>query len=383
LFSLICRPELYEQVRKAINDNIHFESTLDAKESLKKAARVSSSVLILDADTGSAAEIVSGIKKYRVARPETRIILLAPGREPGDQLIASLVAKGVYDIIAPALPEPDKGRELDLTAELKRVLDGRSATYADAARWDIGGDEDDHKRENEIIYREKLIGTGYVVVTGAGRGAGSTTMAIAIAEYLAARRYKTALVEMNRYPVLWRVAEKFHQNIDLFMQAEEFCVCQEKLENLLFRVEGLYSYVVVDLGSSYEPAVGDMNEPSCSVVKWHEYLHEMGRASVPVLVLGSALWQWVDFLPLHTNRKIESHWHLVTPNKEAVKELKMYNNVHAGPTILNPFASNEETAIFLDKMLASIMPKTTKKKSRLQWNGKRGANKHWLISRLF
>lgn len=368
MFSIICRPEIYEQVRKAINGNIHFESTTNAKDSLEKAARVSSTVLILDVDTGSAAEIITGIKKYRVARPETRIILLAQGREPGDQLIASLVGKGVYDIIAPPLPEPDEDKGFDLTEEIKRLLEGQPATYADAVRWDTVGDEDDHKRE--IIYRERLIGTGYIVVTGAGRAAGSTTMAIAMAEYLARRGYKVALVEMNRYPVFWRVKDMFHKNIELFIQAKDFCVYLDKLDNLIHQIEGLYNYVVVDLGSSYEPNTANhgVNEPTYSAVKWHDYLHEMSRAALPVLVLGPALWQWANFLPLYVNNKIDKHLKIVASNKVAFKGLKEYGKIHYCPTILDPFNQEKgEITVFLEKMLTSIMPKDTKRMRKLSW----------------
>lgn len=65
------------------------------------AAAVNLSILIVDLDTTDPASFIRGIRIFRQSRRDTRIILLAPGRKPGDPTITSLLPLQIYDIVAP------------------------------------------------------------------------------------------------------------------------------------------------------------------------------------------------------------------------------------------------------------------------------------------
>ncbi len=363
MYSLICRSEYMEQVRRVLelHGDIIFEST---EKNLVEAGRVNAQILILDIESATVAEV----KRFKIQRPETRIILLAPGRVPGDEIVAALVGKGVYDIVAPTVPEEDG--EFDIGKELKKVLDGKAAVYADAARWDttIGHNaEPETKEENsKIIFQEKLIGTGYIAVTGAGRASGSTTIAVAIAQYLARHGNKVALVEMSRYPVIYRIRHLLHKNVTAYVQTEEFSAgAKNEIKNLMPNVQPGNSYIVADIGACYyQNENQDFNQ---STVNWHEYLFELNRAMLPLLVVGTAQWRWLDWLPLYINQKIKVNWNIITVSKEAVKDLRTCNKIHVVPPIFDPFVTNNEIDAFMANLLSPMMPTRVKKNGWLLW----------------
>jgi hypothetical protein len=84
---------------------------------LEAAARLPAALLLLDV----AAADPCALLRYRLARPDTRIVLLAPGRRPGDRAVAAAVQSQVYDI----------ADDLD---RLPQLLD-HPADFAAAARW--------------------------------------------------------------------------------------------------------------------------------------------------------------------------------------------------------------------------------------------------------
>jgi hypothetical protein len=81
------------------------------------AARVPAELLLLDVALAEPRALL----RYRLARPGTRIVLLAPGRRPGDRAVAAAVQSQVYDV----------ADDLD---RLPQLLD-HPADFAAAARW--------------------------------------------------------------------------------------------------------------------------------------------------------------------------------------------------------------------------------------------------------
>ncbi len=67
---------------------------------LAEAARVPADTLVLDVATGSG--LGPAVLRYRLARPQTRIVLLALGCSPGDPEVARVVQGGVYDVVTEA-----------------------------------------------------------------------------------------------------------------------------------------------------------------------------------------------------------------------------------------------------------------------------------------
>lgn len=161
---------------------------------LAAAAQTHTDILLIDTDAGPPAALVQGMRHYRTARARVRVILLAPGREPGDPLVSALVALGVYDIVTPA----GSG---DLEPALASALGSSPATYADAARWHAPASPLQPAARREAAGppdRWRVMGPGhrpYLVgvadIDGAG---GASDLAYHLAQHLASQGVRTALL---------------------------------------------------------------------------------------------------------------------------------------------------------------------------------------------
>ncbi|MBE3582217.1 MAG: hypothetical protein IMW96_11410 [Thermoanaerobacteraceae bacterium] len=135
LCAVICTSDRAEAVRKAVV-SAGYQLILeritagqnDFAQALNAGARVAADVLVLELPPGLGEEIIRFVEGYRMLRPTTRIIVLAPGRSPGDPTVAAIVHMGIYDIIA-GLPEADWE---NLAHE---ALTGPPADYSRAAAW--------------------------------------------------------------------------------------------------------------------------------------------------------------------------------------------------------------------------------------------------------
>ncbi len=370
MFSVICSsPEVYEQVLSVLDGSIHYESTGigNIKHKLEEAARVHASFLILDIDSGISEDIIAGVKKFRVARPGTRIILIAPGRAPGDSTINSLISKGVYDIVAPAVSAD--GEDPDISAALKKVLDSMPANYADAVRWDVAHDEEAPKvNKGPTVYLEKLVGTGHIVVGGARHGSGSTTLAIAVAEYLAGVcKKKVALIEMCRYPVLYSISGQLHKRVAPFLQINRFTLYLDEIKSPIEQViGGKYDYIVMDMGALYEPELEAESREKLQLVKRHDYYSETTRADLVLFTLRDVPWSQYDLLPYLKNNTGIKNWTILTPAAKDtladVKEAVGSKSVYQVPSIRNPFLRDAELDESLEEILSPILPQKTKNK---------------------
>lgn len=160
---------------------------------LVSLSRITVDAFILSADAGPQEALVAGLRQYRVNQPGTRIILLAPGREPGDPLVSVLVGLGVYDILS------DEADELG--SALASVLATPAATYAHAVRWhtpSVGLSDGIHQSPappQEVVRvmtsRDRPI---WIAVTGATQAAGTTTLAWLLANELARKGLSVVLL---------------------------------------------------------------------------------------------------------------------------------------------------------------------------------------------
>ncbi|MCR3922069.1 MAG: hypothetical protein NUK65_06060 [Firmicutes bacterium] len=375
MFSIISTSELYEDIKTVVEKrgSVLYEKVTEGEDIIKafdEAGRVNSSVLVLDIDAGAGIDLVKGVKKFKVARPHTRIVLLAPGRKPGDQVISQLLAKGVYDIVAPNIPEEG---DLQLTPILNDVLDRESATYGDAVRWDVDTKIEEQETQKQTVYMEKLIGTGFICVVGSRRGVGCTTMAVAIANYLAAEaKKKVALVELTHYPVLHWVG-KLHKNVDVFTQGddEHFNPYQECIKNLLENVAyPEFDFVVLDLGVVFEPETDKESRKDMRLLRVHEYRGEILRADLTVMVTGSGPWDYLYLEPyLRNMEKALGNWTVVTvgdpgKNMRGMIEEKT-ERVIVAPYVSGAFSSELQGT--LEELLAVLIPQSPEKKTFGLW----------------
>lgn len=163
MFGFIASETYSEDIVKAIEQQPIFHRTgnFNSEEFgsiINAAIRVTLNTLVVDITCVSEDALYKGLKLYKVQRSETRIILFAPGKKPGDKLISNLVSLGVWDIVAPDLPELDEendDEEIDFEVwpEIKNRLNNTYA-YGNAVRWHVVSDDFQTERE-EVVHHVK------------------------------------------------------------------------------------------------------------------------------------------------------------------------------------------------------------------------------------
>jgi DNA-binding NarL/FixJ family response regulator len=216
---------------------------------IEEAGRVPASVLILDVAIGPG--LGAAVLRYRLARPQTRIILLAMGRQPGDAEVAQVVQAGVYDIVT----DPEA---------LAAAMDRQPAGLESAALWldpslapGAGG-----KMVVERVIERKVPMTQrptLIAAVGMAVGVGTTTISQIVAHYLAWRGHTTTLVDMSapwpaeQYTLPWRPPEIPEEPT---REAGNLWICRQSEPMMVVRKRQT-AYVVADVGHvSAEVAAG-------------------------------------------------------------------------------------------------------------------------------
>jgi hypothetical protein len=139
LYAVICN-ELEDQtvqnISKRLNPPAYGQyERLDAQETRQAfigLAGLAVENVFIDLDAVDEVALVDALDSYRVQRPETRIIIYAPGRVPGDLTMARLRAMSIHDLLAPETP-PENMAEFIIQS-----IQSPPASYASSARWGIG-----------------------------------------------------------------------------------------------------------------------------------------------------------------------------------------------------------------------------------------------------
>jgi len=147
MYAVVAAPDKKELIMNSIGDVVIFGGfggfdQAGLKGVFEKVLRIPLDALIVDADAGPGEVLLNAVKTYRLHRPSTRIVLLAPGRTPGDRLVASLVHRGVFDIIASE----------DWAERLKNVLERAPADYSAAARWDAQSSDEEENAGKKGLF---------------------------------------------------------------------------------------------------------------------------------------------------------------------------------------------------------------------------------------
>ena len=159
---------------------------------LEGAARVPADLLLLDVAVAEPRALL----RYRLARPGTRIVLLAPGRRPGDRAVAAAVQSQVHDV----------AEDLD---RLPQLLD-HPADFAAAARWldpSLAPDAPDEPRVMErtvVESRPVPVSRRTCAVAGPKGGVGRTTVAVNLA--VAAAGMGRSVLVMDLHAGVWSAA---------------------------------------------------------------------------------------------------------------------------------------------------------------------------------
>lgn len=343
------------------------------QQALLQAARIQLDFLIIDIDVPG--QIEEEIHQYRVQRPDTRIILLASGREPGDPVVARVVALGVYDVAS-------ENDEL-LDNELIRLIE-TPAGYVQAARWlQVGqgaagsaGKLSQINRnsiaDGKVIVQQRPLGLTTIAIAGAGQGAGASHISLAICAHLA--RYNTRVVLAEWPAVNGEGAEgsQYYPYAE-YAGAKQGVRSEQGIDIHFAHVHGFdifcdarsfrgidYIFPVVARGS-YEYLVLDLGELT------PDKLAEMNRAALAVLVVNAAPYRIERFLPFVDKDNFThfipdiKRWRIAL-NHASNKEMKWFKSSFRGklgevvqlPHFPDPAGS--VCGELLQKLVESVMP---------------------------
>ncbi len=274
---------------------IAFDGTV---QDLANAARAPLDLVLLDASSLAPADL-DAIRAYRIARPQARIVASLQGdAKPGSQVLAGLVAMGIYDLC----------QSLTLPEALSLA-----PTYADAVRWQVA-DQGQATGRARTRLREKVVERKVavtqrpvlVVVGGSGYGVGTTTLAASAARHLGLLGHRTLALDLAAVPGLIHLAggEDFEEYRALGPLADSVRLLPDgervpvRAVMALLR-ERKYTYLVCDVGMIGERDGAEelLREADLTLIAlpgqqhrrvwWEEYLRHHLPASARHVVVGA------------------------------------------------------------------------------------------------
>lgn len=152
MYGIISSPTYIEDIEKAIGKPPAFIKVGHFDEqtffqNLQGASLISLSVLLVDITCVPESAILRGIRIFRVQKPNVRVIIIAPGAEPGNRIISMLISNGIYDFVTPKIPEIDSTSEeeqeieFDISPDIAHRLHHPS-NFSDVIRWHVGESAD-------------------------------------------------------------------------------------------------------------------------------------------------------------------------------------------------------------------------------------------------
>ena len=345
-----------ENIKKALADagDIVFEHTgkLDS-ESVKQiffsASRVSAEVLIIDLDVFYGKETISALQGFRIARPNTRIIVIAPERKPGDEIVSSIVGLGIYDIVAGE-------KESNWSEIIKNILFSSPATYTQAARWHTGMGVEVEGNKEKVIIEERPSGIVVISVAGIAHGLGCTHTSFSIASFLVRSGYSTAVIEDSQKPAFSFFSSVIKakegkidgsytvHGIDVFPLDKNKSNEDWNYDLFLKNIKmGQYEYVIRDLGVLDE-----------------KIIREMYRADMAFVVASASKWRWHEILD-RTDKDFNIIFPLVSKND--AEEISFYAGIEGTALSYcpNPFAKENDSSFL--KLLTPVLPSRKKRRT--------------------
>lgn len=377
MYAVIASPKLWSEIEQTIlsqNEDILFKAVdedINLSNELERVSRIAVRHLIIDITCLENPELmIPAIRKYRIIREATQIVIIAPDYVPGNALISALVRMGIYDIIAPKL---DAMEEKEITNSLLSVLE-KPSTYSKAVRWDTGAAVFDGKvdvkekvkvekvyvQEKETVIRTEILGTIVIAVAGVEKNVGCTHTVLSIAHFLSrhVNKYKVAVLEAGdkddfRYfnidcPAALKAGSFAFKNIDFY---------DSKTNILELLALNYYNYIILDIGV----IKSEIDNTLC------KNYQEMFRANLSILVSGSKPWQLDKLLfSLCKDKKMTDNtdtkkWFLYFTNTddktfESIKEELDYAVYKAtySPEFFKCYSDND---IVLEELLQPVLPK--------------------------
>lgn len=292
-------------------------------------------------------ELILRLHKYRMMRPETRIIIISPGIEPGDDYMARIVALGIYDIL---------NDELTLKEDLLKILQEKPS-YTRAARWLYPEQVSAVKTSvavNKKEAKEKIIiknqGLKVITVAGAGSGCGSSHLSLLFSLHLSSfgrvllaewpgetSQYKNIHGKERQEGVIKKLE---FSGGDILLDAVKF----KDIANV-FSFTLHYDYLILDLGNLE--------------VETERKIAEMNRSQLPVIIAHAAPYRWQLFskfaiLPIRDFSLVIN----MPKNEEEVKVFLEKFNLKKAYVL--PYIKNWDTSA-VESILEPVCPMRVKK----------------------
>ncbi len=349
----------------------------ETREAVNSLTAINNEVLIVDLDAVDENMLIDSMHAYRVQRPETRIIVYAPGRKPGDVVLAQLVALGVYDILA-----PEETGDTGLAGLIIDALVKPPATYAQAARFSGTGIKlsvasGDRKTitqprvTEKFVTEQRPIGLVTVAIAGAFVGAGCTHTALAVSNCIFRLGHKAILAkrpsendEFNEYNSIVHVHDGRETDIEGCASVHGFDLLFESardMSGIFSAIQGCgYEYLVLDLGC--------LDSFSRS---------ELNRSELPILVTSASSWRLPALAaPVQYNSEEARNW-TVGVNAPAKSNLEYFrktfqehfSRIEALPFFPDPFSLDEGISGCLSQLLSPVLPGQVRRRKRswLPW----------------
>ena len=268
MFVLVSKENAKEIVRvlksKGYDDAVVnvVEEKQDYIKAIEEASRVPTKILILDIDIGS--NLGTAVLRYRLKRPDTRIIVYAKDGKPGDSEIASIVQAGVYDIA------------VDIS-DLEKIIDSDPYGIDRAVKWLDPSfspelETSQESKRSETVVREKEVVKEVVkevivekkvplssrpvliAVAGTAPGVGTTATALTLASFLASKKYKTVYIELEEPSIEDITGMEVNEEPKRF---RPYFDVSKKGDYKAIERSRKYQYIILDLGArSQEELLG-------------------------------------------------------------------------------------------------------------------------------
>ncbi|MCT4584059.1 MAG: AAA family ATPase [Peptostreptococcaceae bacterium] len=227
MYAVITSPEFFKEIEQVVSSKGEeillkkIDVDIDINEEIERVSRIAVKHLIIDITSlENEGKLVQAIRRYRIKKANTQIIIIAPNYKPGNETLSLLVTMGVYDIIA---PEKDQEEELNISPLLLNVLDNPTQ-YARAVKWDIGAmtkkedDEGTEKTVEKIRIQKEYVDVvesvfKKVITVYSPTGEGSSCIAAHLAHAIASnKKCKVLLIDYNPLKPCQR--EIFNMKVD-------------------------------------------------------------------------------------------------------------------------------------------------------------------------
>ncbi|MGE4282330.1 MAG: hypothetical protein AB7G87_01275 [Clostridia bacterium] len=210
MYGIICDPNYWDSIEKAItmkDEQILFkvvEKDVDIESELEKLGRISIKYLIIDLTVVKNEDIfIDEIRRYRILNDSTQIIIIAPNFQPPSMVLHSMVAMGIYNIVAPSIDD-NENEDVDpvsiLIPLLLEVIE-HPCPYKKAVRWfieDKQGGSSQASKTREIVHVPVIKdGLKETIITYGWNSSGKSFFITNLASALARAGAKVALIEGN------------------------------------------------------------------------------------------------------------------------------------------------------------------------------------------